>query len=84
MTCGKRGGHMTLAEKIFSHIEDLPEQDQAEVLDFVEFLKNRSTKTAAAETADRETWSNFSLAQAMRGMEGEDELYFLDDLAEAF
>lgn len=75
---------MTLAEKIFSHIENLPETYQAEVLDFVEFLESKSKKLGDGEDEDRAPWSQFSLSQAMQGMEDDDELYSLDDLVEAF
>jgi hypothetical protein len=60
---------MKLAEKIISHIENLPETYQAEVLDFVEFLENKSRKLRGGDDEDRSLWSHFSLSQAMRGME---------------
>lgn len=69
---------MTLAEKIIQKMQSLPEDKQAEVLDFVDFLEKKQ-----AEEENRE-WSEFSLASAMRGMENEDELYSLDDLKERF
>ena len=74
---------MKLAEKIFSHIENLPETYQAEVLDFVEFLESKTRKLDDSDEEDRALWSHFSLSQAMRGMEDEEELYSLDDLVEA-
>jgi hypothetical protein len=73
---------MTLAEKIFTHLQALPEGDQAEVLDFVEFLQNKS-KRRKAEDEERTEWSAFSLAQALRGMEDEPG-YSEDDLKERF
>ena len=69
---------MTIAEKIFKKTQSLPEDKQAEVLDFVDFLER---KLALEE--DRE-WAEFSLASALRGMEDEEELYTLDDLKERF
>ncbi len=46
---------MTLAEKVFHELKILPETYQAEVLDFVEFLRNkvnrRSEAPAALQTA---------------------------------
>jgi hypothetical protein len=69
---------MSVAERIAEDLRTLPESAQSEVLDFVEFLKAR---TRAQEDAD---WSSFSLAQAMRGMEGEPDLYSDKDLKETF
>lgn len=75
---------MKLAEVICSHIENLPETYQAEVLDFVEFLENKSSRLRDGDNEDRALWTHFSLSHAMRGMEDEDELYTLDDLVEAY
>ena len=75
---------MTLTEKIFTHLENLPETYQVEVLDFVEFLESKSRKLADRDDEERTIWSSFSLAQALRGMEDEDDLYSLDDLEVAF
>jgi hypothetical protein len=69
---------VSVTERITNDLKTLPESAQAEVLDFVEFLKN---KTRTAEDAD---WSAFSLAQAMRGMEAEPSLYSESDLKEVF
>ena len=69
---------MTLAEKILQKMRLLPEEKQAEVLDFVDFLSQKQ-----AEEENR-AWSAFSLASALRGMEDEEELYSLDDLKERF
>ncbi len=62
---------MSVAEQILQHVSSLPEAAQSEVLDFVEYLESRS---------DRNNWSEFSLTQAMRGMESEKELYSLKDI----
>jgi len=62
---------MSVAEQILQHVSSLPEAAQSEVLDFVEYLEAKS---------DRTNWSEFSLAQAMRGMESEKELYSLKDI----
>lgn len=67
---------MTLSEKISHEVQALPEAIQREVLDFVEFLKTRRAH------AEDEAWSAFSLAQAMRGMEDEPDLYSTADLNE--
>jgi len=62
---------MTVAELIMQHVNTLPEVDQSEVLDFVEYLESRS---------DRTNWSVLSLSQAMRGMESEKSMYSLGDI----
>jgi len=66
-----------MAEKIARDVETLPETMQAQVLDFVQFLKSRTSP----EDAD---WSILSLAQAMRGMDSEPDLYSESDLKEHF
>ena len=66
---------MSLEEKIIQHIQELPEAKKAEVLYFVEYLRNK--------TNERD-WSDFSLASAMRGMEDETSPYSLEDLKESF
>lgn len=71
---------MTLAEKIFARLDNLSEGRQAQVLDFVEFLESRSRASGLSEEAEGLEWSQFSLTQAMRGMEDEEEMYSLDDL----
>ncbi len=72
---------MGLAERIVEHLRRLPEEAQAEVLDFVELLETRSKKS---REGPEDAWSSFSLAQAMRGMEDEEEIYSRGDLREAF
>jgi hypothetical protein len=66
---------MNLEEKIIQYIQELPEAKKAEVLDFVEYLKNK---------AEERDWSDFSLSSAMRGMENESAPYSLEDLKESF
>ena len=73
---------MTTTEIIIQHLESLPESKQREVLDFVEFIKFRYQKLTARE--EDTSWSEFSLASAMRGMEGEETSYTLRDLKESF
>ncbi len=73
---------MTLAKKIFSRIEELPEIYQAELLDFVALLETRSNRVH--DDDERSSWSRFSLSQAMRSVDDEDDLYSLDDLVESF
>jgi hypothetical protein len=63
--------HMTVKEQIMQHVNTLPETAQSEVLDFVEYLESKSAKA---------NWSEFSLSQAMRGIESEATLYSLNDI----
>jgi len=64
---------MVLNEKIQEYIQKLPASYQEELLDYLEFL------LAKAKREDKE-WSNLSLSSAMRGMEGEPEIYTIKDL----
>ena len=73
---------MTYAERIVAHIERLPEDLQAEVLDFVEFLEARVPPDG--RTVQEAEWNAFSLAQAMRGLESEPAIYDSNDLRERF
>lgn len=73
---------MTTAEAIIQHLKSLPDWAQREVLDFVEFLESRREKLAARE--EDVTWSDLSLASALRGMEDEPSPYTLADLKESF
>ncbi len=66
---------MSLEEKIIRHVQELSESKKAEVLDFVEHLRNK--------TEERE-WSEFSLSSAMSGMENEALPYSLEDIKESF
>ena len=73
---------MTTSEIIIQQLKSLPEPEQREVLDFVEFLKFRRQKpTGRGEDV---SWSEFSLASAMRGMEEEETPYTLNDVKESF
>ncbi|HOE76816.1 MAG TPA: DUF2281 domain-containing protein [Rectinema sp.] len=64
---------MNLGEKIIRYIQELPESKKAEVLDFVEYLRNRT---------EERNWSEFSLSSAMKGMENDDSIYSLKDIKE--
>lgn len=70
---------MNLAEKLTHQVQDLPQNLQREVLDFVEFLKQKSN--AALVSDDTHVWSDFSLASAMKGLE-DDVDYSERDLKE--
>ena len=69
---------MNSEEKIIQYIHELPEPERAQVLDFIDYLKNRVKRKEMKE------WSEFSLSSAMRGMESEETPYSLDDLKESF
>lgn len=73
---------MNLAETIFDEVRGMPGYQQAEVLDFLEFLKFREARKN--KEAEERQWSDFSLQQAMRGMEDEPDLYSVDDLKGTF
>jgi len=57
---------MNLSEKILTTVASLPESKQAEVLDFVEYLKLKMEKEESGN------WNSFSIASAMRGIKNED------------
>lgn len=69
---------MTLTEAIIKDVQALSESKQAEVLDFVQYLRS---KTEKKEIKD---WADFSLSAALRGMEEEANLYSLNDIKESF
>lgn len=57
---------MTTVEKILDHLKSMPESAQAEVLDFVEYLRSKESRNGE----DYE-WTQYSLDSAMRGIEEE-------------
>jgi predicted nucleic acid-binding protein len=62
---------MIAAEQINSKLQELPTLYQQEVLHFIEFLSQKAMREGEAETEDK-LWTDFSLAQAMRGLEDDD------------
>ncbi len=68
---------MVVSEVVNSKMQSLPVAAQNEVLHFVEFL---SQKYEQQESEDKQ-WSEFSLDQAMKGLEDETP-YNEDDLQE--
>lgn len=72
---------MSTVEKINFHVQQLPQPLQIEVLNFIEFL---ASKLSPENSRQAElSWSQFSIAQAMRGMEDEDApVYDQSDLKE--
>ncbi len=74
---------MAVAERITQRVQRLPEQLQAEVLDFVEYLLIKTERESAAE--EGREWSRLSLSLAMRDMEDEEASeYSIADLKESF
>ncbi|MBI4755348.1 MAG: DUF2281 domain-containing protein [Betaproteobacteria bacterium] len=75
-------GYAELIEKL----QALPQEKQAEVFDFVDFLAGRFGTAHGAPLA-RTDWSDaqfaeFAMRQALRGMEDEPVSYTRDDLTE--
>jgi len=72
---------MSTVEKINVHVQQLPPFLQIEVLNFVEFLESKLTNNDSRQ--DEVLWSQFSMAQAMRGLEDENvPVYNKSDLKE--
>ncbi|MFZ4525096.1 MAG: hypothetical protein ACOYOE_05980 [Chlorobium sp.] len=69
---------MSIAEAIIKDVQALSESKQAEVLDFVQYLRSK------AEKQEIKYWADFSLSSAMRGMEDEEASYSLNDIKETF
>jgi hypothetical protein len=64
---------MNNVEKISQQTQRLPDEYQTEVLDFVEFLLSKSiTKIEKSSRQEEQEWMNFSLSQAMQGIDDED------------
>jgi hypothetical protein len=74
---------MAVADRIYQNVQKLPERLQSEVLDFVEYLLLKVERETWPE--EKSTWSNLSLALAMRDMVQEDTPdYTTDDLKTVF
>ena len=72
--------YAVLVEKL----QRLPAEKQAEVLDYVDYLTERFSQpgqAALTEWSERD-YSDFAMAQAMRGLEDEPVLYTEADLKE--
>ncbi len=70
---------MDIVERIIEELKSIPESSQAEVLDFVEYLKSKKRR----KEEDSE-WSRFSLDSAMRRIEEEPSPYGIKDIKEKF
>ena len=69
---------MTLDEKIYKYVQNLPRSFQEELLDYVEYLAMK------ADQEEKRDWDAISLSSAMRGMEDEIVSYSVSDLWESF
>ncbi|WP_377811511.1 DUF2281 domain-containing protein (plasmid) [Azospirillum sp. A29] len=70
--------------ELIKKLQALPEDKQTEVFDFVEFLAARfaASKEAGSDEWSGKQFSEFSMEQAMRGMEDDPVTYGRDDLRE--
>jgi hypothetical protein len=77
---------MSAAQSIIEKIASLPADKQQEIFDFIEFIAIRHQKTTAKTSFQQEwsesTFAQFSMQQAMRGLEDESVIYTDDDLKE--
>ena len=62
--------NMVVSEKINEKVVKLPISIQLEVLDFVEFVSQKAENQTDVE--ENKQWMEFSLSQAMKGLEDED------------
>jgi hypothetical protein len=69
---------MSTAERIIRELSELRPERQSEVLDFIEFVKEKEKKTV------ENSFFELSLSSAMRGMEDEDAIYSEADINEKF
>ncbi|MFK7785252.1 MAG: hypothetical protein AB8B56_09055 [Crocinitomicaceae bacterium] len=69
---------MSTAERIIQELSGLRPERQSEVLDFIEFVKEKEKKK------EEDLFFESSLSSAMRGMEDEDAIYSEADINEKF
>lgn len=70
---------MTTLRKIVENLKTMPESAQAEVLDYVEYVKSK--EAAGGESYN---WGEFALESAMRGIAEEPSQYEVEDMKEKF
>ena len=70
---------MTTLEKIVENLKTMPESTQAQVLDYVEYLKFKEERFGEGYN-----WSDFSLVSAMREIAEEPSPYGVGDIKEKF
>lgn len=70
--------------QLIEKLQNLPEDKQAEVFDFVEFLNAHFSRPVALQFSDwsEKEFTNLSMTQAMRGLEDEPQWYTEADLTE--
>jgi hypothetical protein len=77
---------MSVPQSITEKIASLPDDKQQEVFDFVEFIVSRQQKAtkkhAAQQEWSEESFTEFSMQQAMRGIEEDTIEYTYNDLKE--
>jgi len=66
---------MDTVERIIEGLKSIPESAQAEVLDFVEYLKSKNSRKE-----ENSEWPEFSLHSAMRGIEEEPSPYGIENI----
>lgn len=69
---------MSLAETIYTKIQKLSHTEQAEILDFIDFIKFKH------EHDEKQDFSEMSLSMAMKGMEEEDTPYEISDIKDRY
>ncbi len=74
---------MTTAQSIYRRLVALPESAQQEVLNFVQFLQQKTEQESSQKSEDQ-TWDELSICTAMKGMEEEQSLYDVSDIKETF
>lgn len=69
--------------ELIERLQELPQDKQAEVFDFVEFLAGRMRDPHGSEEQEwsEQEFNEMAMAQALRGMD-EDVVYTLSDLRE--
>jgi hypothetical protein len=76
---------MTVTEKIYQQAAQLPTPLQMTVLEFVEYLVNKTQSKPETPVDENALWSQFSLQMAMRDLEEEEgDDYQLTDIKEFF
>ncbi|MBW1983003.1 MAG: DUF2281 domain-containing protein [Deltaproteobacteria bacterium] len=68
-----------MVERIVEQLKSVPDFTQAEVLDFVEYLKSKES-----QKNEKYEWAQFSLESAMRGIEEEPSPYGIEDIKAKF
>ncbi len=72
---------MNLAEML-EKLKTLPEDKQAEVVDYVEFPADRFGRRRSVDDWARQQFEDYSLTEALRGMEDDPTVYGDGDLRE--